>query len=280
MTPPATPAPLSLHADCANCFALCCVALPLTASTDFPVDKAAGTPCANIRTDFRCGIHSRLRESGYQGCTVYDCFGAGQQVSQATYGGRDWRRNPETAREMFAVFPVMRQLHELLRYLTEALDLAQSAALPERLRARMRAALERTDGLTRGSPAELLALDAGAVRAEVNPLLAEAGERVRAGERPGTHRRNHRGADLFGARLRSSDLRAANLRGACLVAADLRGADLRTADLTGADLRDADLRGTDLTGALFLLQPQLESARGSAATRLPPRLARPAHWDR
>ncbi len=29
----------SLHADCANCFGLCCVALPFAASADFAVDR-------------------------------------------------------------------------------------------------------------------------------------------------------------------------------------------------------------------------------------------------
>jgi uncharacterized protein YjbI with pentapeptide repeats len=63
-----------------------------------------------------------------------------------------------------------------------------------------------------------------------------------------------------------------------LIGADLRGADLREADLIGADLRAADLRGADLTGALFLTRGQVQSAVGDAATRIPLRLPRPAHW--
>ncbi|MFJ6350796.1 pentapeptide repeat-containing protein [Streptomyces sp. NPDC092046] len=60
----------------------------------------------------------------------------------------------------------------------------------------------------------------------------------------------------------------------------MSGADLSLADLIGADLRDADLSGADLTGALFLTQPQLNAARGDAATRLSDGFARPAHWSR
>jgi hypothetical protein len=89
---------------------------------------------------------------------------------------------------------------------------------------------------------------------------------------------DHRGADLIGARLNRADLRGASLRGARLIGADLRDADLRLADLTGADLRDADLRRADLTDSLFLTQPQVEVARGDAATRLPGSVTRPAHW--
>jgi hypothetical protein len=51
-----------LHADCANCFGLCCVALPFAASADFAADKDAGVPCTHLRDDFGCGIHDRLRE--------------------------------------------------------------------------------------------------------------------------------------------------------------------------------------------------------------------------
>ncbi|MDK1472078.1 pentapeptide repeat-containing protein [Streptomyces sp. 549] len=261
-----------LVSDCSNCFGLCCVALPFAASSGFAVDKAAGTPCGNLGGGFRCRIHDRLRDSGYPGCTVYDCFGAGQKVSQLTFEGRDWRRSPADARPMFDAFPVMRQLHELLVYLTEAVDLPQAGPV----RAQLRRALADTDRLTRGSADALARLDVTAVRQAVNPLLLRAGELARA-EVPG-RKADHRGADLAGARLRGARLRGASLRGACLIAADLTGADLSRADLIGADLRDADLSGADLTGALFLTQPQLDAAKGDPATRLPAHLRHPAHW--
>ncbi|MFD7446574.1 pentapeptide repeat-containing protein [Streptomyces sp. NPDC059909] len=263
-----------LQGDCGNCFGLCCVALPFSASADFAFDKPAGQPCTNLRDDFRCGIHTGLRERGFSGCTVYDCFGAGQKVSQVTFGGRSWREAPGTAREMFDVFPVMRQLHELLSYLTEALTF--SAAHP--LHADIRRLLDETEALTGRDAAALLAVDVPAHRAQVGELLLRVSELVRAEAKPG-RRKNRRGADLLGARLAGADLHGANLRGACLIAADLTGADLRLADLLGADLRDADLRGADLTGSIFLTQPQLRQARGDARTKLPRALSRPAHWS-
>jgi uncharacterized protein YjbI with pentapeptide repeats len=263
----------ALRGDCARCFGLCCVALPFAASADFAKDKKAGTPCPNLRDDHRCGIHARLRQQGYTGCTVYDCFGAGQRVSQITFGGRDWRSGPpEHARRMFDLFPVVRQLHELLWYLTEALTLP--AARP--VHADLRRARLRTERLADGTPEELAALDVAAHRQEVNVLLLRTSELVRAGTRG--RKKNRRGADLMGARLKGADLRGADLRGALLIAADLTGADLRGADLIGADLRDTDLTDADLTGAFFLTQPQLNAARGGAGTRLPESVARPAHW--
>ncbi|GHF42351.1 pentapeptide repeat-containing protein [Streptomyces griseosporeus] len=261
-----------LLAACGDCFGLCCVALPFARSADFAADKPAGKPCGNLQADFRCGIHARLRDEGYQGCTVFDCFGAGQKVSQVTFGGTDWRAAPQSAGTMFAVFPVMRQLHELLWYVDEALRLA--AARP--VHRDLRRAYDRIDALTRRSAEEILALDVNALRGEVNELLLRASELARA-RIPG-RKRNHRGADLMGARLAGADLRGASLRGALLVAADLSGADLRGADLIGADLRDADLSGADLTDGLFVTQAQLNAARGTASTRLPAGLERPGHW--
>ncbi|MER8220303.1 pentapeptide repeat-containing protein [Streptomyces sp. NPDC094143] len=262
-----------LRGDCERCFGLCCVALPFAASADFAVSKDAGTPCRNLRDDHRCGIHTELRRKGFTGCTVYDCFGAGQRVSQVTFGGQGWRTGPpEHARRMFDVFPVVRQLHELLWYLTEALALPAARSLHTQLRT----ALERTEELAAGTPGELAALDVGAHRRTVNVLLLRTSELARAGIKG--RGKDRRGADLVGARLRGADLRGATLRGACLIAADLTGADLRGADLIGADLRDTDLTDADLTGAFYLTQPQLNAARGSAGTRLPESVTRPGHW--
>jgi uncharacterized protein YjbI with pentapeptide repeats len=264
--------PDEFRADCANCFGLCCVAPGFAKSAEFAIDKPAGQACPNLQGDFRCGIHSRLRTQGFSGCTVYDCFGAGQQISQVTFGGRDWHAMPQSAPRMFEAFPIMRALHELLWYLTEALTLP--AAQP--VHASIRAVIEDLERLRQSDPDTLLAVDVAARRQEANPLLRQASELVRAQvtSRPA----EYGGADLVGANLTGADLRGANLRGAYLISADLREADARTADFTGADLRAADLRGANLAGALFLVQAQLDAADGDARTALSPPLRHPAHW--
>jgi uncharacterized protein YjbI with pentapeptide repeats len=271
---------LNLQADCENCFGLCCIALPFAASVDFAIDKDAGQPCLNLQSDFRCGVHKSLRHLGFRGCTVYDCFGAGQKVAQVTFGGQDWQQFPGFAKQMFEVFPIMRQLHELLWYLTEALTLQPARPIHGALSV----ALDETERLTHLSPDSLMELDVGAHRADVNALLLRTSELVRAEARrqkkdtPGRLKTHSRGADLIGANLRGADLKGANLRGAYLIAADLRGADLRVADLIGADLRDADLSGADLTESIFLTQAQLNAAKGDADTKLPSSLTRPTQW--
>jgi hypothetical protein len=254
-----------LHADCCRCVALCCVGPAFAASADFALDKPAGTPCPNLRDDFRCGIHARLRESGFRGCTVYDCFGAGQRVTAATTDERgeptDWRRTPAVAPAMFAALATTRMLHELLWYLRAALDLPATAPLHERLRA----AYDETDALAEGPPDVVARVDAAAHRDRVNELLLAASELARAGVRgkeagrrraAGRNGKDLRGAVLVGAALRGTDLRGASLRGAVLVGADLRGARLERADLTGADLRGARVDGYGLRGALFVTPSQ------------------------
>jgi hypothetical protein len=267
-----------LRADCSRCFGLCCVALPFAASADFALTKPAGVPCPNLGDGFACGIHDRLQPKGFAGCTVYDCLGAGQKVAQTTYAGVSWRDDPSSAAEMFEVFPVVRQLHEMLSYLAEGLRRDDAAGLHDQLRR----AYDETDRLTRSSAADLLALDVPAHRTGVDVLLVSVSRAVRSaalprGARAG-RRRDRRGADLIGAALGGADLRGVDLRGAYLIAADLRGADLRGADLIGADLRDADVRGTDLSPTLFLNQMQVAAARGDDRTRLPGHLTRPTRW--
>jgi uncharacterized protein YjbI with pentapeptide repeats len=173
---------------------------------------------------------------------------------------------------MFEVFPIVRNLHELLWYLTEALTLQPARPLYGELSL----ALEETERLTNDSPAALIQLDVAAHRRDVNALLLRTSELVRAEVQH--KKKDYRGADLMGVKLRGSDLRGASLRGACLIGADLRGADLRMADLIGADLRGADLRGADLSGSIFLIQSQLDAAKGDAKTKVPLALTRPTHW--
>jgi len=236
------------------------VAPAFAASADFAIDKPAGRPCPNLRDDFRCGIHSQLRERGFPGCEVFDCFGAGQQLTQVTFGGRSWREGQPA--EQFALLPVMRQLHESLWYLTEALELPVPA-----LHAEVRTALAHVERLTTGSPDELAALDVAAERRAVGDLLGRVSDLARGGVGGGGP--DLRNAELMGRDLRRRDLRGASLRGAYLIGADLRGVDLGTADLLGADLRAADVRGADLSRCLFLTPPQAAAARRDMSTRLP-----------
>ncbi|WP_307853594.1 pentapeptide repeat-containing protein [Nocardioides palaemonis] len=254
-----------LTSDCSRCFGLCCVLMPFSASSGFGVDKPSGTPCLHLAADDSCSIHATLREDGWPGCTVFECFGAGQQVSQVTYGGVSWRAQDNLG-EMAAALSVMRQLHEVLVHLHEV---ARRSPDPDAART-----VAEVEALTGATPVELLTYDLDELHLRVGGLLGAASARLRA-EVDGAQDRSR--ADLAGHDLRG-DRRGWSFRGALLMAADLREADLALADVLGADLRDADVRGADLSTALFLTQPQLNSARGDGRTQVPAHLARPRHW--
>jgi hypothetical protein len=264
-----------LRADCSRCVGLCCVALAFARSADFAFTKDAGEPCVNLDDEYRCVIHPELRERGFKGCTVFDCFGAGQKVTQHTFGGVSWRDDPDTRQSMFAVFPLVRQLQEMLWYLADGSSRSEAAPLKRELER----AYRETEALSSAAADDIRALDLDAHRATVAELLRRASELVRAATPTSpAARRLQPGADLMGAQLAGQSLRGANLRGTWLIAADLRSTDLANADVLGADFRDAELGGAILQDALFLTQFQVNAARGDDSTVLPQTLARPSHW--
>ena len=269
----------SLRPDCGNCFALCCTAFGFSRSADFPVDKPAGSPCHNLAPDFSCTIHDRLRPRGFRGCTVFDCFGAGQNVSQGFFAGKSWLERPDTKKEMFSAFAAARQLHEMLWYLAEAQKRTFDPDASHRA-AQLSNTIEQAVG---GELSDLLSLDVQELHSQVRSTLIEVSEEVRAfylavGDNHLEFALKPR-ADLMGKNLRSRRLCGADLRGACLIAADLRDSDLSGVDLLGADFRDTRLDGADLSKALYVTQPQLNAARGNPVTRLPSDLEMPSHWQ-
>lgn len=273
----------SLKIDCEKCFGLCCVALYFSASEGFPVDKKSGKPCTNLQSDFKCSVHKNLRKQGFRGCTTYDCFGSGQKVAQVTYKGKNWVQEPKLANQMFEVFLVMRQLHEILWYLKEASTLDVSDTIKEKLNL----IIEETDKITNMSPEQIIDLDIISHRSKVNSLLSQASDSVLEKIKSFVKSSNlknkkklSKSMDLIGADLRKTNLIGADLKGKFLIAANLRDTDLSGANLIGADLRDCDIRGANLKNSVFLTQLQINTARGDSNTKLPETLVRPKYWDK
>ncbi|WP_035790146.1 pentapeptide repeat-containing protein [Clostridium beijerinckii] len=270
-----------LKINCKKCFGFCCVALYFSASDGFPNNKSAGKPCLNLQSNFSCSIHKDLRKKGLKGCTTYDCFGAGQKVAQITYAGYNWKENPELSDKMFDVFLIMRQLHEMLWYLKQALIIQTN----ENIKNRINNLITETEDITRSTPDYLMSLDIESHRDGVNALLRQTSEFIRTkildGKKTNFKRKKTIAGrlDCIGADLKKINLKGADLRGSFLIAADLRGTDLSYADLIGADLRDADIRGANLKDSLFITQSQINSAKGDHSTRLPKPIVRPASWE-
>lgn len=156
-----------LQADCARCAALCCVAFAFDRSESFAADKAANVPCANLDGGHGCRIHARLATSGFGGCVAFDCYGAGQVVTQEMFGGRSWRDDPALLPAMGEAFRILRRVHELRLLLGEAATLPLSSAEQEAI-AGFKRGLEPVGGWT---PTALAALPIDAVVGNVHVFL-------------------------------------------------------------------------------------------------------------
>ncbi len=255
---------LELAADCSRCHALCCVLLPYRRAGGFGADKPGGVPCHHLQADDRCEIHADRPELGWPSCVTFDCFGAGQHVTQVTYAGASWRdlSGEGELGEMAAVLSALRRVHEMLLHLQEVAERSPDPAADDLGR--------RLLVLRDATPVDILTTDLDELQDACGELLDAASRRLRDPSGPDLAR-----ADLAGQDLRERDLRSASLRGALLIGADLRGAALGRADLLGADLRGADLRGTDVSETLFLTGPQLAGARTDPGTRAPARISAP-----
>ena len=92
------------RADCSRCCGLCCVVPHQLTVQGFGADKPADTPCTHLDRLHRCSIHAARPDHGYPACEAFDCFGAGQWVTQHLFEGARWTDSLDTARRMFAAY--------------------------------------------------------------------------------------------------------------------------------------------------------------------------------
>jgi hypothetical protein len=111
MTPLKLPA--WLRADCSRCTGLCCVAPPFYAVQGFGYDKPAHTACTYLTANDRCAIHARRAAAGFEACTTFDCYGAGQRVTQ-------WSSSTADRTRVFSAYSSCLVLHRLIAALTLA----------------------------------------------------------------------------------------------------------------------------------------------------------------
>jgi len=129
--------PSDLRADCTRCCGLCCVAPAFYAGQGFGFDKPAHQPCAHLGQDHRCAVHDGLASRGFPACATFECYGAGQRVTQQLFGGKSWQSSPELALHMFEAYRRYRVLHELMAMLGVAIErasLVDAASLRDRRR--------------------------------------------------------------------------------------------------------------------------------------------------
>lgn len=122
-----------LKADCSRCAALCCMAFGFAREDGVAIDKPAGVPCPHLHASHACGIYAERAEKGFSICARYECFGAGQRVTQDLFGGRSWRDDPALAIPMMEAFARMRAVHDALVLVTEGRKLALTSGELEAL---------------------------------------------------------------------------------------------------------------------------------------------------
>lgn len=250
--------------DCSKCFALCCVALPYGKSADFPCDKASGVPCHHLNDNYLCNIHHDLREKGFKGCVTFECFGAGQHVSQNIFNNVSWK-NDEIKDEMFTVFPIVHQINEMIYYLYECKMYADDIKISQLINE-----LEET---IHSEINKIKKFDMTMMRFKVSNVFTEISIKYR-----GNDNDQHMHQDYIGQSLSNKKFRNQSIRGSLFIAANLKNADLSYTDCLGADFRNADLSHANLKGAMFLTQSQINSAMGNNNTIIPEHLNRPDHW--
>ncbi|WP_246213135.1 pentapeptide repeat-containing protein [Aminipila butyrica] len=235
----------------------------------FPANKEAGIPCQYLRPDFRCDIHTTLKSKNLRGCLAYDCFGAGQKVTQNCFPIVDWKSNSNHGSKIFQVFQIVFQLHQMEWYLIEALSLPAAEALESDIKS----LIWENERLT-GLPAEeILHLDMESYRTDVNKILKQVSHIMAVNAKGKIDR------DYFAQNFKHANLNHKDFSMALLIAADLEGCSLQGTNFLGADMRDTNIKNTDLSTSIFLTQMQINGARGNSKTILPAGISRPASWS-
>lgn len=260
----------NLKIDCEKCSGLCCVALYCTKTDGFPGNKEAGIPCKYLMSDFRCSIYSKLSEQNMRGCIAYDCFGAGQKVTQDLYPNVAWNTRREKANEIFEVFLIVFQVYQMEWYLLESLSLVTD----KQIQSIIEALISENEQITNRPSEEILKFDIEKYRLKVNQLLKQVSDMITPDSDDEAHSK-----DCIGRNFRKANMNAKNFSKTLMIGANLEGCSLQGTNFLGADMRDANVKNTDLSSCVFLTQMQINSAKGNRNTKLPKNLTYPDLWQ-
>lgn len=252
-----------IQSDCTQCSGLCCTALFFSKIDGFPMNKEEGIPCLFLKNNFQCDMYEKLEAKGCHGCKSYDCFGAGQMVTNSLYRGKTWITHPELKIEMFAVFQIMYRLHEMLGYLLEASMLVEDKQIDQ--------LLIKYEQWMKLTPKEILHIAIDEYQLQVNDILKNVCRFLDCYD-DHNKQRNYIQKDMR--KHPTKDLSMSLLLGANFSNMNAHGINF-----LGADLRGANFINTDLRDALFLTQRQVNGIIGNHQTLLPDHLHKPTTWD-
>lgn len=113
-----------LRIQCENCRGLCCVILYFTKMDGFPENKEAKVACHHLQENYHCRIYPSLASHGLKGCMAYDCFGAGQVVSQLVESKKNWKTLLSDKSELIlSAYVAVMKIHQTLWYCSQCLTL-------------------------------------------------------------------------------------------------------------------------------------------------------------
>ena len=159
--------PSALRADCSRCAGLCCVVHAFYSFQGFAFDKPAHSACGYLTPENRCAIHAKLASRGFPGCVAFDCYGAGQRVTQEFFSGVNWRTlEKSVAQTLFSAYVSCLALHRLMAILV----LAEATVSPP-LDAQMRLKREQLNELCRSEEAKSGTLDLAGLQKDVLELV-------------------------------------------------------------------------------------------------------------
>lgn len=261
----------SLKTNCSQCSGLCCTALFFSEMDGFPENKQAGKPCLNLQKNFRCKIHGELEKRKMKGCIGYDCFGAGQQVTQSIYSGKTWQNTPGQAKEIFDVYIAVFQLYQIRYFLLEAM-----AILPAKvLRNNIKPLIEENEIICNSKPQDIVKFNIENHRSKANVFLKQVCNLL---QKSLCCRNTKCPSDFLGKNFENKDFSGLDFSTKLLIAANFNNCVFTGTIFLGADTRDADFSNVDLRDAVFLSQGQVNSAKGNRNTKLPQYLDYPFAW--
>ena len=260
-----------MKSDCSKCSGLCCTALFFSKTDGFPKDKIAGEPCMHLLKNYQCKIHSQLKAKKMRGCIGYDCFGAGNQVTEIVYKRKTWNELPKQSKEIFDVFTAVFQLYQIRYFLTEASLLI----FADSFSGDIQKLIEEHVRITNNSPQIILSFNIEEYRSKANDVLKEICKRLHGKE----NRKDFScPKDFIGKKFRGKDMSGLDLSTKLLIAADFSDCIFDGTIFLGADTRDTNFTGADLEEAVFLTQGQINAAKGNRSTKIPKHLYYPVTW--
>lgn len=261
-----------LKADCSRCSGLCCTALYFSKVDGFPENKIAGKPCTKLQKDYRCNIHRELKKRNMKGCIGYDCFGAGQHVTQDIYKGETWQTSQEYSKEIFEVFMKVFQFYQMRYFLEESMTIVTAKELSNDIIK----LIDENKGICNSTPQIILDTDIESYRNKVNIVLKQVCSSITTSFK---YSINMDLTDFLGKDLSKRDMSGLDLSMKLLITTNFDDCKFDGTIFLGADTRDTNFSNADLREAAFLSQGQINSAKGNKNTKIPQYLDYPVTWE-